>query len=109
MFIKPNPLRKVGDEPLKVYDPVHRDFLPEGGRKVADNAYWVRRLATKDVVEVTETASTDNKKAPKASTGKAKNEATKNKAKSSAKAKKETAPADDKNADAIKTNKNKGE
>ena len=51
MFVKPNPEKKVGKEPLKVFDPVHRDFLPENGREVANNAYWMRRLSTKDVVE----------------------------------------------------------
>lgn len=64
MFVKPNPDRKVGKQPLKVYDPVHRDYLPETGRKVADNAYWMRRLQVQDVVLIDEL--------PPAKTGKAK-------------------------------------
>lgn len=54
MFVKPNPDRKVGKQSLKVYDPVHRDYLPETGRKVADNAYWMRRLQVQDVVLIDE-------------------------------------------------------
>ncbi|MBQ8465717.1 MAG: DUF2635 domain-containing protein [Alphaproteobacteria bacterium] len=107
MFVKPNPERKVGKEPLKVYDPVHNDFLPEAGRKVVDNAYWMRRLATKDVVEVAENQPTEEKTAAKAAknTTKAKT----NKDKAEAKAKKETTPTEEKTADATATNENKGD
>lgn len=61
MFVKPNPDRKVGKQSLKVYDPVHRDYLPESGRKVADNAYWMRRLQVKDVILIDEPIKTKAK------------------------------------------------
>lgn len=53
MFVKPNPNKKVGGAPLEVYDPAHRNFLPEEGREVPNNAYWIRRLQTEDVVKAT--------------------------------------------------------
>ncbi len=52
MKVKPNPNRKIGKESLKVFDPVHRVFLPESGANVPSNAYWLRRLQTGDVVRV---------------------------------------------------------
>lgn len=53
MFVKPNPNKKVGDATLEVYDPAHRNFLPEEGREVPNNAYWIRRLQAEDVVKTT--------------------------------------------------------
>jgi len=56
MRVKPNPNKKVGDKALKVFDPVHCDYLPEEGREVPNNAYWMRRLQVQDVVEATANA-----------------------------------------------------
>ena len=53
MRVKPNPNKKVGDKALQVFDPVHCDYLPEEGREVPNNAYWMRRLQVQDVVEAT--------------------------------------------------------
>ncbi len=50
MWVKPNPNKKVNEVYLKVYDPVHRDFLPEDGRDVPGNTYWIRRLQEKDII-----------------------------------------------------------
>ena len=44
MYIKP----KQG---LKIPDPALLDFLPEAGREVEENSYWLRRLRDKDVVK----------------------------------------------------------
>lgn len=50
MFVKPNPNKKVGDQKLKVFDPVRREFLPDAGRDVPKTPYWQRRLSVGDVV-----------------------------------------------------------
>lgn len=44
MHVKPAPGRVVPD-------PERRDELPEDGREVPRNAYWVRRLKDGDVTE----------------------------------------------------------
>lgn len=59
MRVKPNPNKKVGDKALKVFDPVHCDYLPEEGREVPNNAYWMRRLQVQDVVEATADAKAE--------------------------------------------------
>lgn len=59
MRVKPNPNKKVGDKALKVFDPVHCDYLPEEGREVPNNAYWMRRLQVQDVVEATADAKVE--------------------------------------------------
>jgi hypothetical protein len=43
MFVKPAP-------GLLVRDPVTKRHLPESGKEVPENSYWVRRLAAGDVV-----------------------------------------------------------
>lgn len=40
-------------EGLRVPDPVLRDHLPEAGREVPRDAYWMRRLRDGDVIETT--------------------------------------------------------
>ena len=62
MYVIPNTEKKVDSEILKVYDPVHNDFLPLVGREVSNTAYWVRRLATGDVVMASNPYNQDNKK-----------------------------------------------
>lgn len=59
MRVKPNQNKKVGDKALKVFDPVHCDYLPEEGREVPNNAYWMRRLQVQDVVEATADAKAE--------------------------------------------------
>lgn len=46
MMVKPAPGRAVRD-------PVLRDLLPETGREVPRDVYWLRRLRDGDVVEIT--------------------------------------------------------
>lgn len=67
IFLKPNPDQKIDGKPVKVFDPQHRDFLPENGRFVMLNPYWVNRLRYNEVLRVTEntektpeTPATDN-------------------------------------------------
>lgn len=64
IFLKPNPDQKIDGKPVKVFDPQHRDFLPENGRFVMLNPYWVNRLRYNEVLRVTENAekapATDN-------------------------------------------------
>lgn len=51
MIVKPNPDKKTEDgEELKVFDPVKKKFLPEGGAHVSENTYWIRRLAVGEVI-----------------------------------------------------------
>ena len=73
MFVKPNPEKTVDGKALEVFDPVRRDFIPEEGREVPNNAYWLRRLQTADVVRSTATESITapepEKPKPKAKTG----------------------------------------
>lgn len=57
MFVKPNPEKTVDGKALEVFDPVRRDFIPAEGREVPNNAYWIRRLQTADVVRSTATES----------------------------------------------------
>jgi hypothetical protein len=64
--VKPNPARVVGKEPLKVFDPAKRDFIPKSGRIVPRNPYWTRRLLTGDVIYAADAAPDAEKKtAPK--------------------------------------------
>ena len=42
---------------LQVPDPQVGDFLPETGRKVERNQYWLRRVIDQDVSEVTPKAT----------------------------------------------------
>ncbi|MBQ9236116.1 MAG: DUF2635 domain-containing protein [Alphaproteobacteria bacterium] len=84
MRVKPNPNRKVDDKALQVFDPVHCDYLPEEGREVPNNAYWMRRLQVQDVVEATADAKaekTEPAKANQKKTGGSKNTAKSKKAK----------------------------
>lgn len=37
-----------------VPDPLRGDFLPEKGRNVEKNSYWLRRLKNGDVKEITQ-------------------------------------------------------
>lgn len=50
MYVKPNQTKKVDGKKLKVFDPVHKDFLPDEGREVTNNTYWTRRLQANDIV-----------------------------------------------------------
>ena len=87
MRVKPNPNKKVGEEKVKVFDPVRREFLPETGRDVPRTAYWLRRLQEGDVVLDDGTAPAETKTAPKNSKKNNKAKAEKQeKAKQSAKA-----------------------
>ncbi len=52
VFLKPNPEQKIDGKQVKVYDPVHHDFLPESGRFVILNPYWVNRLRYNEVLRV---------------------------------------------------------
>lgn len=52
MFLKPNPDKTVNDEPLKVFDPERKTFLPTEGAAVPSNTYWVRQLQAGDCIEV---------------------------------------------------------
>ena len=54
VFLKPNPEQKIDGKPVKVYDPAHRDFLPESGRFVILNPYWVNRLRYNEVLRAEE-------------------------------------------------------
>lgn len=71
MFVKPNPEKTVDGKALEVFDPVRRDFIPEEGREVPNNAYWLRRLQTADVVRPT---ATENITAPESEKAKTKGE-----------------------------------
>jgi hypothetical protein len=51
-FLKPNPLKEVNGEPLRVFDPERKGWLPEEGGAVPANPYWLRRLADGDCVEL---------------------------------------------------------
>lgn len=50
VFLKPNPEQKIDGQPVKVFDPAHHDFLPESGRFVILNPYWVNRLRYNEVL-----------------------------------------------------------
>lgn len=65
MYAKPNPNKKVDGQKLKVFDPVHKDFLPDEGREVINNTYWTRRLQAEDIVLV-DCVSVLTETAPKA-------------------------------------------
>lgn len=39
---------------LKIRDPFHADFLPDNGRDVQKNSYWIRRLKEGSVTLVEE-------------------------------------------------------
>lgn len=54
VFLKPNPEQKIDGQPVKVFDPQHRDFLPESGRYVVLNPYWVNRLRYNEVLRAEE-------------------------------------------------------
>lgn len=58
VFLKPNPDQKIDDKPVKVYDPAHHDFLPESGRYVILNPYWVNRLRYNEVLRTEENVET---------------------------------------------------
>lgn len=45
MLVKPAP-------GIKVRDPVSRLHLPEEGREVPENTFWIRRLQSGDVIKV---------------------------------------------------------
>lgn len=53
VFLKPNPDRMVEGTPVKVYDPVHRDFMPTEGRAVMLSTYWVHRIRNGEVLRGT--------------------------------------------------------
>ena len=46
MFLKPQ-------KGVMVYDPARGDSLPDDGREVEKNQYWLRRIADGDVIETT--------------------------------------------------------
>ena len=54
VFLKPNPAQKIDGKPVRVFDPAHRDFLPESGRFVFLNIYWINRLRYGEVLCVTD-------------------------------------------------------
>lgn len=60
VFLKPNPEQKIDGKPVKVYDPAHHDFLPESGRFVILNPYWVNRLRYNEVLRANENAEDPN-------------------------------------------------
>ncbi len=60
VFLKPNPEQKIDGQPVKVYDPAHHDFLPESGRFVILNPYWVNRLRYNEVLRADENAETES-------------------------------------------------
>lgn len=47
MFVRPAP-------GLKVRDPVSYLHIPEGGKEVPESSYWVRRLRSGDVVQISD-------------------------------------------------------
>lgn len=51
MFLKPNPNKTVEGNPLQVFDPERRSFMPADGAAVPANEYWIRRLRDGDCVE----------------------------------------------------------
>ena len=105
MRVKPNPNKKVGDKALKVFDPVHCDYLPEEGREVPNNAYWMRRLQVQDVVEATADAKAEKtaKGGQKANSQPAKGGKKAGNTKSKAKAEEAPAEAEGDEAKAEKT------
>ncbi len=51
---------------LQIFDPAHRNFLPESGIQItALNSYWIRRIKEGGVVVLKETSKTTTKKATK--------------------------------------------
>lgn len=54
MKVRSNPERKLEDNPIQVRDPIDNKPLPEEGKAVPENAYWLRRLRDGDVIEVPE-------------------------------------------------------
>lgn len=50
LFLKPNPHRTVEGNPLKVFDPERKAYLPADGANVPNSPYWVRRVAAGDCV-----------------------------------------------------------
>lgn len=64
VFLKPNPEQKIDGQPVKVYDPAHHDFLPESGRFVILNPYWVNRLRYNEVLRADENAETKGQNEP---------------------------------------------
>ena len=42
-------------EGLKIRDPLSKNFIPDEGKEVPENTYWVRRVAYGDVVVVIDT------------------------------------------------------
>lgn len=62
VFLKPNPKHLVEGKPVKVYDPLHRDFMPADGRAVLLNPYWIHRMRNGEVLRgnvVTASSDTD--------------------------------------------------
>lgn len=47
-------------EGKKVYDPTTNSYLPEEGRRVKFNQYWIRRLRDGDIVEAAAPKDTQN-------------------------------------------------
>lgn len=45
MFVKPSP-------GLKIRCPITKRLLPDSGKEVSETAYWMRRLASGDVIVV---------------------------------------------------------
>jgi hypothetical protein len=51
---------------LKIFDPVHRNFMPDEGIQInALNSYWIRRIKEGGVVVLKESSKTTTKKATK--------------------------------------------
>ncbi len=53
MFVKPAP-------GLKVRDPISKRHLPASGQEVPMSAYWLRRLAEGDVLDVSQIPDSDS-------------------------------------------------
>lgn len=53
MYVMPNPAKSVDGEPVRVVDPATGQFMPAAGKNVPSTPYWVRRLATGDVIRTT--------------------------------------------------------
>jgi len=53
LFLKPNPDRKVEGNPLRVFDPERKGWLPAEGAAVPNNTYWTRRVSDGDCVDAT--------------------------------------------------------
>lgn len=63
MYVRPR-------EDVLVRDPIAGDALPEGGRRVPRNGYWLRRLKDGDVLEGEPEAEVEPELEPETTTSK---------------------------------------